>query len=378
MGRAAAESGVDAGSGDLRVAVADASDDADLRALLRSNPMGGWVSLSLEREPTYFAPRAGSEEHQAIIARDTRSGAGIGMCARSVWPAYIDGVVRSLGYIGELRVAPKYRHRYRVIREGFAALRSELHEPSRTPFYLSAIVADNHAARRLLEADLPGKPRYVPFATYCILALQTRRRTHGDVNFGTAEDVPQIAACLARNHARYQFAPHWSEADLRNASAGGGPGAQDFVLARSGGRVVGCIALRDQRPVQQVVVRGYRPPLQQLRPFLNLIGRIGGLPQLPAPGQALRQVFLGLTTVDDDDPGLLTDLVDGALSAAARRGVDVAVIGMAEANPMLPALRRAFRHREYKSQLYLVHWDDGRDAVQALEPRIPHVEACLL
>jgi hypothetical protein len=378
MDRAAVESRIGASSYDMRVVVADASDDADLRALLRCNPMGGLISLSLEREPKYFARRAGNEEHQAIIARDTGSWASIGMCARSVWPAYIDGVVRPLGYIGELRIAPEYRHRYRVIREGFAALRSELHEPSRTPFYLSAIVADNRVARRLLEANLPGKPHYLRVATYCTLALKTRRRRRRPINFGTAEDIPQIAACLARNHARYQFALHWSEADLVNASAVGGPNADDFVLVHSGTHVTGCIALWDQRHVQQVVVRGYRRPLQQLRPILNLIGRVGGLPHLPPPGQVLRQVFLGLAAIDNDNSEVLIDLVGDALSAAARRGFDIAVIGLAETNPMLPALRRAFRCREYKSQLYLVHWDDGRDHVHALEPRIPHVEASLL
>ena len=36
--------------------VAGAADDADLRRLLRENAMGGWVSVSLEREPRYFAP----------------------------------------------------------------------------------------------------------------------------------------------------------------------------------------------------------------------------------------------------------------------------------------------------------------------------------
>ena len=45
---------------------------------------------------------------------------------------------------------------------------------------------------------------------------------------------------------------------------------------------------------------------------------------------------------------------------------------------MLSALRKAFRAREYPSQLYLVHWEDGRHRVDALDARTPHVEACFL
>ena len=71
--------------------VAGPGDDADLRRLLRGNPMGGWVSVAMEREPSYFAELIAGEAHQAIIARDAASGDAVGMCARTVRAAYIDG-----------------------------------------------------------------------------------------------------------------------------------------------------------------------------------------------------------------------------------------------------------------------------------------------
>jgi len=374
--RAAIESRIVARRHGIRFAVACPSDDADLRALLRANPMGGWVQVALEREPRYFAELVRGEEHQAIIARDHSTGECVGMCARSVRSAYVNGMARSLGYIGELRIAPHYRHRFRIIREGFATLRAELHEPQRTPFYLTSIIADNHAARRLLECEIPGKPTYRPFAVYNTLAIRVpRRRATGDVERAAATDIPDIAACLARNHSRYQLAPVWSEAELRQAK---GPDVQDFILRRSGAGITGCLALWDQSHVRQAVVRGYHPQIARLRPLLNLLGAVGGFPHLPPAGRALRQVFLSLAAVDDDDPAGLVDLVRAGLAEANRRGFDLALIGLAETNPMLPALRQAFRAREYRSQLYLVHWEDGRPHAGALEPRIPHVEACFL
>ena len=35
--------------------VATPLDDPDLRALLRGNPMGGWVSVAMERDPRFFS-----------------------------------------------------------------------------------------------------------------------------------------------------------------------------------------------------------------------------------------------------------------------------------------------------------------------------------
>jgi len=358
--------------------VAGPADDADLRRLLRGNPMGGWVTVALEREPHYFAELIAGEEHQAIIARDAVSGSAVGMCARTVRPAYIDGAVRPLGYIGELRINAGYRHRYRILRKGFETLRRDLHEPLRTPFYLTAIVSDNGAARRLLEADLPGKPRYRPFAECSTLAIRTGAFPSDGCAPAEEADIPAIAACLARNHARYQFAPVWTETALRNAPERGGPRATDFIVMRSGERVTGCVALWDQSSVRQAVIRGYDPRIAAWRPLLNLTGALTGLPRLPRTGEMLRQIYLAFAAVDDDDPALLQQLVAAALTEARRRGFALGIIGMADSNPMLPTLRRTFRARAYRSRLYLAHWEHGRAEVDRLQPRIPHVEASLL
>jgi hypothetical protein len=183
--------------------------------------------------------------------------------------------------------------------------------------------------------------------------------------------MPEIAGCLARNHRRYQFAPVWTEGF-------GGLCARDFVAHRSGSRITGCLALWDQSRVRQAIVRGYHPKIAALRPALNMLGSLTGLSHMPPPGQALRQVYLSLAAVDGDDPAMLVQLVKDSLAEAARRGFDLAVIGVADTNPMLPLLRGSFRARDYRSRLYLVHWDDGREAVENLGSRPLHVEAGLL
>jgi Acetyltransferase (GNAT) domain len=372
-----AEGRIGARSRGIGCRVATLLDDADLLALLRSNPMGGWVRIAMEREPSFFSKLIAGEEHQAIIARDGQTAEPVGMCARTVRPAYVDGQVHPLGYIGELRIAAGHRQRFHIIRQGFETMRRDLHEPERTPFYLTAIVSDNAPARRLLEASLPGKPTYRPIAECTTLALRTRG--HGRVAIERADDsdIPEIVACLARNHRRHQFAPVWTEAMVRHAEHGG-PRACDFIVHRANGEIAGCLALWDQSHVRQAVIRGYHPHIARLRPLLNMLGRWTGLPRLPRAGEELRQVFFSLVAIDGDDAEVLTSLVRAGLSEAAQRGYEVALIALADINPMLPAVRRTFKARDYRSRLYLVHWDDGRAAVEGLMQRPIHVEAALL
>ena len=359
--------------------LAGPEDEAELRGLLRGNPLAGWVALSLEREPDYFAPLLRGEEHETIICRDRDSGATVGMCARSVRPAYVDGAVRPLGYLGELRVAPAYRNRLKVVRNGFAAVKALLHEPQRTPYYVTSIVSDNRPARRLLEAGLPGLPVYRPYAEMTTLALGTatgRRAQH--VERGGADDLRAIAACLARNHRRRQFAAVWTERDLARAASCGGPGPEDFLVLRRGGGIAGCLALWDQSSQRQVVVRGYDPRLRRVRSLVNLLTPLTGLPYLPKVGEPLRQVYLSHAAVDDDDPQVLVRLVAAALQEARRRGSTLALLGMARRDPMFAAVSAAFRARRYDNQLYLVHWPEGAAAAESLDDRLPHLEIGLL
>jgi hypothetical protein len=378
MDGAIAEGRLRAAAHGIQCRVATPSDDADLRALLRENPMGGWVSVAMEREPSFFAPLVAGEEHEAVIARDTATGRAVGMCARTIRPVYVDGEARPLGYIGELRIAPDQRHRFHIIREGFKTLQRELHRPDLAPYCLTAIVADNVPARRLLEAELPGKPTYRPIADCTTLAIRTQRGRAAPAMRAGPKDAAGIADCLARNHTRYQFAPVWTEADICDAAHAGGPGPRDFLLYRTQGGIAACLALWDQSRQRQAVIRGYRRPIDRLRPWLNAVSAFTGVPPLPRAGEALRLVYLSYMAVDGDDPAIARKLVAAGLKEARRRGFDLAMLAMANSNPMLAPLRRSFRARDYCSKLYLVHWPEGREAVEDLAPGVVHVEAGLL
>lgn len=343
-------------AGGVTFAVAGPADEADIRRLLRDNPLGGRYGISLEREPDAFAGHAGTY----ILAR--HHGTAIGLCERVVHPVFLDGQVRLLPYLGALRVAPGHRHRLPVLRGGFAALRG-LEQPDDLPFALTAITADNTPARRLLTAGLPGLPLYQPLADYATLALRPRRgRVAADIATATAADLSELAGFLHRLGLGHPFAPVWTEDDLRRL------GAENLLISRGADGIRGCLAVWDQRAVRQVVVRRYPPLLGRLRPLANLAAPLLGLPRLPAPGMAIPQAVLSAVAVEKDDPAVLLALVAAALDQAARRGLAAVLFGCAAAHPWRAAVRRRYRALEYRTALFLVHWQEAV-AVPAGLPR---------
>jgi hypothetical protein len=381
----------------LNVELATPADDAGIRRLLRDNPIEGEVRVTLEREPSArLAAAVEGEPHHTVVARDPSTGAILGMGSRAVWNAFVDGEPCRLGYLAQLRVDRRIRGRAHLLAEGYRLL-DERRGADELPFDVTAIVADNRIARRLLEADVAGLPRYRELAALSTLVLpvgRPRRTTAGiALERGTAARLPEAAACIARHRRRHQAAPFSTAAELASPEKSRGLAPGDFHIATAAGEVVGCLALWDQRTFKQVVVRGYGPRLARLRAVSSLfrldrLPRWLGVPRLPAPGAPLPHAYLSHLAVDGDDPATFRALVEAAHVDAGERGLSTLVLTLAAAHSWLPWLRRRFRPREYASVLYTVAWDRGAspgDASRAgADPAaldralLPHVEAARL
>ena len=357
------------------------ADDPGIRRLLREQPLGGQVKISLEREPAFeYAAAIEGEPHHAVVARGLAANEIVALGSRAVRPVWVNGEPARMGYLGLLRRAPALEGRLQLLAAGFAEL-AKTRRPDEFPYDLTSIIADNRAARRLLEYGLPGLPAYRPLCEYTALMIPVRKRARRSpvrVQQAAADLLPAIVDCLQRNLRRYQFAPVWSQADLESPERTRGLRPEDFLVVLEGDQVVACLARWDQRGFKQTVLRGYAPRLARWRPVVNAGLRLMGKPLLPEPGQALNFAYLSHVAVDDDRADLLIDLVRAARCDAARAGLDSLVIGMAAGNPMLPALQRSFPGYACKSVLYLVDWDDGPRAFQGLDERIPHVEVATL
>lgn len=278
-------------AGGLVVESARPGDDAELRRLLRENPMQGAVRVSLEREPSvWLAAAISGSRHHAVVARDPASGRIAATGCRSVYDAWVGGEPCRLGYLSQLRIGAGGRGRRRLLAAGYAAL-GERRVPDELPFDVTTIVADNRPARRLLGAGLPGLPRYRELERFVTLVLPAWPRLPSRaprgvvVERGDEAALPEVAAFLDRQARRHQFAPRVSAEALRCPSRSRGLAPGDFLLARRDGVLVGCVAVWDQSGYKQVVVRGYAPRLARFRPWLDLVSRLLGGRGSPRPAR---------------------------------------------------------------------------------------------
>ena len=366
------------------IRLADPADDPEIRRLLREHPLPGEITLTFEREPdaTVAAAMEG-DVHQTMIAREPDNGRITGMASRAERAVFINGRASRIGYLGQLRTNVRGPRVASLLDEGFGFCRA-LHDQGTVSVYLTAIVENNHAARRVLcGLRSPAAPAFVRAGTLATLAIPRggRRRRHDegglDIRAGSIELVDEIVGCLNRHGRRHQFAPVWTIEDLLSTTRTPGLELHDFLVATRGGRVVGCAALWDQRGFKQLVVRGYSQQLARWRSLINLAGPLLGIPTLPPVGSALQFAYLSHVAVDDDSAEVIAALVAEARRGLAS-GVSHLVTAFSEGSPLLAVASRVAPHRMYRSVLYLAYWLDGQRLAQSMDNRLPHPEVAIL
>lgn len=357
--------------------LATPADDADLRRILRETHFDGNISLSFEREPNYFAAaEIEGPFHQTMLVCETETGQIMGMGNRSVRPLWVNGEVARVGYFSGLRARDAYRRGLALARftqQGFSYYQ-QLHADERAPYYLISVIADNVPAQRLLTSDLKGLPtlrKYTRMVTHAIYPARPKRELI-PLKRATPEDIPVIIDCLNRNNARKQFAPVWTKETLLSPLT---PHLviEEFFLAFSGPRLVGCLALWDQQSVKQTVIRGYGGIYRRLRKAINLLSPLGGWPVLPDVGTRLNQCFAAFAAIDADDPSVFAALLRAVYNEAAKRRYSTLLLGLPETDP-LRRVAIAYHPLEYVSQIYLANWGD----LPQIDPRPTGLEVAIL
>ena len=351
-------------------------DDSAIRDLLRRNDMDSWVRMSIEREPSFFHGENVMGQSSAVIARRSDPPHQVvGMYSMAVQQTHVNGAPVKTGYLGALRVNPEYRHRLRILKNGFASARA-LSDFDALPVFTS-LASENLAARRLLEANLRGMPCYSSVGDVESMGFSTRQgKSGGLLQPAAPADIPALVEFFNSSAASYQFAPVLNRQWLTELPDSGGLRLDDFWLLKDGARLRGCIAIWDQRAFKQIVARGYQFPLNLLLGGYNLYASLTGRLSLPRPGKQLQQVFLSFLALDIQAGDSVTEIIREALMIARRKSAWVGTLGLSTRNPLASRLRSSLHASIYRTHIETIHWPDC--PAPALDGRPPQPEIALL
>jgi hypothetical protein len=363
------------------ITLAERGDDAELRALLRDNPMNGSMQVTFEREPDFFAASAiRGSFHQVGVGRDLNSGRIVGLGTRSIADAFVNGRSVHFGWLSDLRLHPAYRGGMLVAR-GYRFLR-QLHGDGRVELYGTVIFQDNQTALQTIAATRAGLPAYHDLGLIHCPGINLRRRkpplaADCDIVRGRRELLPEIVDCLNRNNARKQFAPVHDVESFIHGSRWKDFQPPDFFVALRNDHVIGVAGRWDQSAFKQTRVISYGKRLRWLVPAANAVQALLGAPSFPEPGQYVPFFYVSFIAVDQDDASVFRALLRQVYNDSVGSSFRYAMVGLHERDPLLAAIND-YSLTPFAGRLFCVCFADGEPAYQTLDGRVPYVEAATL
>jgi hypothetical protein len=362
-------------------ALATPNDDAQLRQRMAEDWMQGKISVSFRREPNYFdGCNVQGETVQVIKCTEQQTGRIVGLGSRLISQAFINGEIKPLGYLADLRGHPEYR-RGTLLARGYRFLR-QLHDENPVPLYYSLILEGNTTALQNLVGGRAGLPHYrdmgriltpaihldLPKPDIKIPGVRFERNGVGASHIS----LPAILQFVQTWQSKKQFAPYYQLADFEGCRLTGLK-AEDFYLAIRGNQLVGAVAAWNQQAFRQTHVERYSPQLAMIRPFYNLLARMTPLKPLPAPGKMVPYFYLAFVAIEDNNPEIFRGLLRTLYRDCHRGSWHYFIAGLHENDPLATVLKE-YRRIEAAGRLFVIYYPDGEALFHQLDGRVPYLE----
>lgn len=363
----------------MKIRLATQKDDSQLRDLLRNTTIPGHIKMVYTREPSFFASLTDTEENtQVIVAANDERIEGLG--CRSLRELFVNGKPRELGYLSGLRLSPSAQNS-NILARGYSFIK-KLHQENPVAAYLTTIIKGNDRATQVLTSGRAGLPSYLPRGDFLTHVIPVRSRSGklppvGPFEVLRSSQIPDrtLLDFLTQEGAKRNFFPvcegKTGQMLLDNI------GRENLLVAMKNNKIVGTMALWDQRGNKQHIVAGYSRSFGTLRPLINLGLRLRYRYALPSPGEEIFCGNVALVCISDDDSEVFQILLRQLMAMASSTGLHQVALGLHERDPLLPELKRFF-HVVYRSSLYLVHWDNAGFVADLDEQMVPYLELGML
>ncbi len=361
----------------VKVELAKGKDDDALNKILKENEMQGRISIAFGRKPSYFkALDIEGYVNQTIVGRQKNKIIGFG--TRSLRKCFVNGKIKDIGYLSNLRIAKNYKGKG-YLRLGYEFLKS-LHQDKKISLYYSTIVEDNKTAINILTNQKPYLPAYRDMGRYCTFAVSLFGKkknfsTKLKIIKGSDKNILKIVNFLRKAGSKKQFYPYYTINDFNEKFRHFD--IRDFYIAMKEDKIVGIIAKWDQRKFRQIIVKNYNGLIYFLKPIYNSISKLLNYSRLPNPNSRLNFFYVSFIAIEGNDNEIFRELILALYNDNARSDFSHFLVGLHSRDKLAKTLD-SFAKIKFNSRLFAVYWNDGEKTFKELDSRIPYVELSTL
>jgi hypothetical protein len=359
---------------DIEITLARPEHSAELCRLFRKTPMAGSIQVAMEREPDFFQGAALHSLHSKVVIARDQDGKVIGSLCLAQRPVYVDGQVREVDFLSDVRIHPLHRQGMvlgRMIRQG------RKQGLLAHGFAQCIVVRDNIPALNLIDAPRRGAPPFFAAGKYASPAIFLGRRRpslEGDLQIrrATFEDISIMQALLDEEAPKKQFYPKYQLTELKSSPYYRGLDYGNYYLAFRGARLVGIAGIWDQSEFKQTRIVGYQGATRWLRPLFNVIAPVTGRPGLPPIGSALKHLVLHTVCIRDNYPKVFSVIFRRICNEFAMSGQAYIQCGFDASDPLLQVVS-VYPRQDFGGRHFLLSFDGSAEAaIPSLRPGRPY------
>lgn len=356
------------------IGLAKSRDDKPIRDLLKNNPMPGPISLSFEREPSFFGSLfLQGHFNQVIIAKD-EAGEAVGVGTRSIQKVFINRHLTNVGYLSNLRIDKKHRGKG-ILNLGMNFLKS-LDSDNKADYYYMTITSQNDVARKIFEGKKKGFPNAANLSGVVTYIIPFDQAKIGlipiDIRKGKKQDEKRIIDFIKKEGAKQNFFPALEKDEL---SGQFGLKITDFLILENGGEIEAVACLTDQSRLKQNVVKGYGSYLFFIKPLYNLIAPLIRRKKLPEINEHFKCLYLSYFAGKDSKSK--EALIEYALKTKADSDYHFLILSLHN-NDKMNEIMKNIRSLRYESIFYALSWKKRISFLSKLKDKDLYIEAAKL
>lgn len=355
----------------FQIQPASATDSPEILNLFDRTPQPSLVTLNFDRHPNFFhGVDIASVSSSTWIARERGSQQIIAVVSMGARPVYVNGVIKSLRFGSDLRIAPEYRNGFLLYRL-FKVVRQIL-QPEE--WYHSVILDDNEQSLSTIASGRAGFPTYYHCSDYRTHLIYMNRRPSPSnkglhIRRATAGDSENMQALFNQEAPTKQFYPQY-----RFNRIGGNDhyyrdlSYNDYYLAFHDDRLVGFCGVWNQQRFKQTRVIDYPAWAGLLRLLYNLkCQTIGGIP-LPARGEQVQYLPIHTIITEHNNSEVFHQLLLRILHDYGKSEYSALAVGLDQRDPLRSAIA-SLPHMQMNSSHYVCSYSgDPRPGIDLDRP----------
>jgi len=349
----------------VRIREATRSDNEGLLSLTSMTPMGGTISIRIDRHPDFFRLLDRRGRSHVLVAEE--DGRIIGCVSVARVSVHVDGRCESVHYLGDLKTHPQHRGTGLAVRLLKSMHRDLLEADADLVMCTAAYGNKNVLPFFDGRAGLPKAVALGTFNVYQILPSPRRPRMRA-YDIQEEPDHPDLCRLYNDHFRRYQFGPVFQPSSLHMSR---------HWVARSGGAIRAALSLVDIGDAKQNVLIRLPFGLGIFVSFLRPLRHLFPIANIPEKNHPIRILYIKAWACHEDQDKALDLLIQTARNVSLKENFHFLAIGVHEKDPLGKRLTK-YTKFTFKSMGFVVSLKRSHDDILRLRQGVPYEDYSLV